>query len=255
MAERMRTKRGPDAVAMARGPSRPVVEASRVSGSADPPASSGRSGTERGPSTSRGCRSASSRRPHPPNRLGPGQRERRTTMWSRRRAPVGSMPCARRLERCARSDGVLGVGRMAPGWLCRLAPEVMPTRSSYLCRLLLGAGDENRTRVLSLGSRNRAIAAATEFPDQKGLVEPDVRNLDSAGNPWAIGRSDSAAQSHRTNCASSQRLRSCSTRAVWVSIPAPWECSQNVQGCFSASRFAGRTELNVHQRPPKSSHV
>ena len=90
-------------------------------------------------------------------------------------------------------------------------------------RYSVGAGDGNRTRVLSLGSRNQVVTAVTDVPDQKGLLEPDVRNLDSAGNPWAIGRSDSVARLHRTNCASSQRVRSCSTGTARVSIPAPWD--------------------------------
>ena len=33
------------------------------------------------------------------------------------------------------------------------------------------------------------------------------------------------------------------------------ECFQSVQGRRSASRFAGRTKGNVHQRPLKSTHV
>ena len=43
--------------------------------------------------------------------------------------------------------------------------------------------------------------------------------------------------------------------AARVSIPAPWECFQNVRGRPSASRSAGRTKSNVRQRPLTSSHV
>ncbi len=43
--------------------------------------------------------------------------------------------------------------------------------------------------------------------------------------------------------------------AARVSIPAPWECFQNVQWRLSTSKFTGWMEWNVHQRPQKSSLV